>query len=141
MLPRPDGRRTPSALRLHIRRAWNYQVLGLGRVGKRRQRRAERERRGYPNPVHRAREYERALAGGRRTYQQVADRFAVTRSAVCQYLTIIKRLPADLVQAVEAETNPARRRALSMKRLVGIARLDSDEARRAAVAGLLGVGR
>jgi len=81
------------------------------------------------------------LAGGRRTYQQVADRFAVTRSAVCQYLTIIKRLPADLVQAVEAETNPARRRALSMKRLVGIARLDSDEARRAAVAGLLGVGR
>jgi predicted transcriptional regulator len=32
------------------------------------------------------------FADGRRTYQQVADRFGVTRAAVCQYLAIIKRL-------------------------------------------------
>jgi len=44
------------------------------------------------------------LAGGRRTYQQVADQFGLTRAAVCQYVTIVKRLPGDVVRAIEAET-------------------------------------
>lgn len=110
------------------------------RIGKRRQRRAELERRGWPNPVHRARVYERALAGGRRTYQQVADQFGVTRAAVCQYMTIIDRLPADLVDAVDAETDSTHVRGLSMKRLLRIARLSGDAAQRAAVADLLAHG-
>jgi hypothetical protein len=80
--------------------------------------------------------YERELASGLRTYQQVADRFGVTRAAVCQYLAIIKRLPTDLVRAIEVETNPDRLRALSLKRLVRIARLDTEEARRTAVAAV-----
>jgi DNA-binding transcriptional regulator YdaS (Cro superfamily) len=83
--------------------------------------------------VHRARLYERALEGGRRTYAEVAAKFGVTRAAVCQYLTIVRRLPADAVAAVEAEVAPARLPTLSMKRLVGIARLGTVEAQRAAL--------
>jgi ParB-like chromosome segregation protein Spo0J len=82
--------------------------------------------------------YERELDGGRRTYQEVADRFGVTRAAVSQYLAIVKRLPDDVVRAVEAETSPTRLRALSMKRLVRIARLSTEEARRAAVTAVFG---
>lgn len=107
-------------------------------MGKPHQNRAELKRRGYPNPVRRARTYERDLDGGRRTYQQVADRFRVTRAALCQYLSVVKRLPADVVDAVEAETNPVRLRALSMRRLVGIARLATVGARRSALVNLLG---
>jgi len=102
------------------------------------QRRAELERRGWPNAIHRAREYERELAGGRRTYQQVADQFGVTRAAVCQYMTIVKRLPDDVVRVIEEETSQGRLRVLSMKRLVGIARLHTKDARRTAVEAVLG---
>jgi hypothetical protein len=140
-LPNYDTRRTPLRLRLTIRRAWTYQVLGLERpIGRRRQRRADLDQRGWPNAVRQARAYEQDLADGRRTYQQVADRFGITRAAVCQYLAIIKRLPNDVVRAVEAETSPTRLRALSMKRLVEIARLDTEEAKRAALAALLDAG-
>ena len=84
---------------------------------------------------NRARVYVRALAGGRRTYEEVAADFGVTRAAVCQYLAIVRRrLPADVIAAAEGEGEPSRLRSLSMKRLVGIARLSTDEARREAVA-------
>jgi len=136
-LPRYDRWRTPNALRLRIRKAWDYRELGLERVGERRRRQTERARLGYPNPVHRARLFERALAGGRRTYEEVAAEFGVTRAAVCQYLAIINRLPADAVRAVDGERDPARLRSLSMKALVRVARMGTEEAREAALDALL----
>lgn len=136
-LPRYDRLRTPCALRLRFKKPWNYRALGLERVGKRRQRRIDREARGYPNPVHRARVFERALAGGRRTYKDVAAEFGMTRAAVCQYVAIVRRLPEDVVDAIAAEGEPSRLRLLSMKRLVGIARLGTDEARRGALVALM----
>jgi hypothetical protein len=84
--------------------------------------------------------YERELAGGRRTYQQVADRFGVTRAAVCQYMTIINRLPTELVEALEAQTGSTPVRGFSVKRLLRIARLSGDAAQRAAVADVLAGG-
>lgn len=141
LLPRYDARRTSQVLRLSIRRAWTYRGLGLDRrISKRRQRRAELDQRGWPNAVKQAREYQRELDGGRRTYQEIADRFGVTRAAICQYLAIIRHLPDEIVRAVEAETSPIRLRALSMKRLLGISRLDTEEAKRAAVSSVLGEG-
>ncbi len=40
------------------------------------------------------------------SYGKVARRYGVTREEVCHYLTLAKRLPADLVALVEAERNP-----------------------------------
>jgi hypothetical protein len=81
--------------------------------------------------------YERELGGGRRTYQQVADQSGITRAAICQYMTIINRLPADLIDALDAKTDSTQVRSLSMKKLLRIARLGDDAAQRAAVADLL----
>lgn len=120
-------------------KSWSYRLLGLERPPeRRRQRRAELAQQGWPNAVRKARAYERELDGGHRTYQQVAEGFGVTRATVCQYLTIIRRLPDDVLRVMESETRLSRVRAPSMKRLVQIARLDSEKERRAAIVALLG---
>jgi hypothetical protein len=63
----------------------------------------------------------------------------VTRAAVCQYLAIVKRLPAEAVRTLEAESDPARLRELSMKSLVRIARMSGDdETRWAALEAVFG---
>jgi len=48
----------------------------------------------------------------------------VTREEVCQYLTLRRRLPPDLVSAVEKEKQPAVLRRLSYRKLLAIARSD-----------------
>jgi hypothetical protein len=100
---------------------------------KRRDRRKARLARGYPNPIAKALQYEAARANGALTYAEVAARYGVTRASVCQYLILLQRLPAAFVAAVEAERDPLRLRALALKRLVRIARLQEPAARRAAL--------
>ncbi len=48
----------------------------------------------------------------------------MTREEVCQYLTLLRRLPEELVSAVEKETRPDALRTLSYRRLLAIARSD-----------------
>ncbi len=42
-----------------------------------------------------------------RSYGKVAKKFGVTAEEVCHYVTLVKRLPADLVVLVENERKPA----------------------------------
>ena len=48
----------------------------------------------------------------------------MTREEVCQYLTLLRRLPADLVSAVEKEKQPEVLRKLSYRKLLALARSD-----------------
>lgn len=100
-------------------------------MNQRRLRAARRLREGWPNPIPRARLYQQALPV-EGSYGKVAKKFGVTREEVCHYVTLVKRLPPDVVAAVEAETNPMRCRPLSLRALLGIARLDDAERQRAA---------
>jgi hypothetical protein len=66
----------------------------------------------------------------------VAAVFGVTRAAVCQYLVLLERLPSEVLARVEVESDPARLRDQSLRRLVRIARLRDPAARRAALSCL-----
>lgn len=119
---------TNQALRLRFVLPWTAAALGLERTSKRRRRRAERLARGYPNPIAKARVYEAALAGGG-SYAEAARRFGVTREEVCQYVALVRRLPAGFVREVEAERDPIALRGLSLRRLLSIARERDGRAR------------
>jgi hypothetical protein len=86
----------------------------------------------YPNPIAKARRYEQALAEEGASYRTVACSFGVTREEVCQYMTLLKRLPADIRKRVESEGEPIHRPSFSLRRLLEIARLHSDSAKRSA---------
>jgi len=45
----------------------------------------------------------------------VARAFGITAAGVCQHLTVLRRLPADLPDRVEAEKEPARLKAVSLR--------------------------
>ena len=119
---------TNQALRLRFVVAWTDAILGLVRFNKRQRGRAERLARAYPNPIVKARVYEAALAGGG-SYAEAARHFGVTREEVCQYVALVRRLPAEFVGEVEAERDPAVLRVLSMRRLLSIAREPDGRAR------------
>ncbi len=70
--------------------------------------------------------YEAALAEPGASYRTIAQRFGATREEVCQYMVVLKRLPAELRAVVEQETDPSRLRTLSLRRLLRIARLSSS---------------
>ncbi len=91
-------------------------------------RRQERLAKGYPIAISRARIYEAGVAEGA-SAAEVARRYGVTRAEVCQYLALVDRLPPDVVTAVEQERDPARLRLLSLRRLLGIARLPTPAKR------------
>jgi hypothetical protein len=82
-----------------------------------------------PNPVARARELQRALAV-EGSDADVARAFGVTRAGVCQYLTVLRRLPADLLDRVEAEQEPARLKEVSLRKLLGVAKIERAGDRR-----------
>jgi hypothetical protein len=93
--------------RLKMQIPWSFRVLGLDRPpGKRAVRRAAMLARGFPNPILKARKYEEAVARGVGSYRHVARTFGVTREEVCQYLTLLRSLPPELVRALENETRP-----------------------------------
>lgn len=119
-LPIHDSSRT-KGLTLSVVWPWTAEGIGWGRVNQRRLRAARRLREGWPNPIPRARLYQQALPV-EGSYGKVAKKFGVTREEVCHNVTLVKRLPPDVVAAVEAETNPMRCRPLSLRALLGIAR-------------------
>jgi hypothetical protein len=82
-----------------------------------------------PNPVVRAREFQAALER-HGTAAEVARAYCVTRASVCQYLTLLRRLPPDLLARVEFEQEPARLREMSLRNLMAIAKLDGVGDRR-----------
>ena len=124
MLPIYDNRRTNCAGRLHINIPWSFQALGLERGPSKRDRQHEAFLARTPNPILKARRYEAATAGGTRSYREVAQEFGVTREEVCQYLTLLRRLPANLVSAVEMERRPEILRTMSYRKLLALARSD-----------------
>jgi DNA-binding transcriptional regulator YdaS (Cro superfamily) len=89
-----------------------------------------------PNPVVRARELQRALAV-EGSDADVARAFGMTRAGVCQYLTLVRRLPAELLDQVEAETDPRCLRKLTLRRLLEAAAADDPERQRAKLEALL----
>ncbi len=109
--------------------------MGWDRVNQRRLRAAKRLEKGWPNPIPRARMYQRALKV-EGSYGKVAKRFGVTREEVCHYVTLVKRLPADLVQVVENERDPGRVRRRNLRALLRIARIESRGLQRRAFAAL-----
>jgi hypothetical protein len=102
---------------------WSFQLLGLERgPSKRALQRAAFLARYRPNPIARARQYEAALAGGTKSYRDVARDFGVTKAEVCQYIALIRRLPPDLLTKIECEERPEVLRAYSYRRLLAMAR-------------------
>jgi ParB-like chromosome segregation protein Spo0J len=77
-----------------------------------------------PNPILKARTYEAATARGTRSYREVAQEFGVTREEVCQYLTLLRRLPTEVVKSIEMETRPEVLRKMSYRKLLAMARSD-----------------
>jgi hypothetical protein len=128
-LPIHDSSRTNS-LTLSVVWRWTSEGMGWGRMNQRRLRAAERLERGWPNPIPRARLYQRALEV-EGSYGKVAKRFGVSREEVCHYVTLVKRLPAALVAVVEAERDPLRVRRFNLRALLRIARLGDSRQQRA----------
>lgn len=110
--------------------------MGWGRVNQRRLRAAKRLEQGWPNPIPRARMYQRALEV-EGSYGKVAKKFSVTRQEVCHYITVVKRLPADVVALVEKERDPLRVRRFNLRALLRIARLGNSRLQRTAVRRLV----
>jgi ParB-like chromosome segregation protein Spo0J len=107
---------------------WSFRTLGIENGPSKRALQHAAFLARMPNPILKARRYEAATAGGTRSYREVAQAFGVTREEVCQYLTLLRRLPADLVSAVEKEKRPEVLRKLSYRKLLAIAR--SEQASR-----------
>ncbi len=78
-----------------------------------------------PNPVVRARELQAALAQ-HGTAAEVARAYGVTRASVCQYLTLLRRLPAELLAEVEVEKDPVKLSKLTLRRLLKASRAKGE---------------
>lgn len=78
-------------------------------------------RKPLPNPVVRARELQAAL-GKHGTAAGVARACGVTRASVCQDLTLLRRLPAEVLEAVEVEKDPVEGRQVTLRRLLTASR-------------------
>jgi len=135
-LPTSDSSRTLTALRLKLVLPWTFSSLGLERTNKRRLRAQARLERGYPNPIHRARRYDEMIQRQGASYAEVAKQCGVTREEVCHYVTLVRRLPQEVISAVEGERDPRRLRAFSLRRLLKIARMPGEVVQRRAFADL-----
>jgi hypothetical protein len=60
----------------------------------------------------------------------VARAYGLTRSSVRQYLTLVRRLPADLLGQVEAVTDRDRLKRLSPRQLLAVAQVEGEGKRR-----------
>jgi hypothetical protein len=121
-LPIYDSRRTNCGARLQIQIPWSFRILGLEKGPSKRALQHAAFLARTPNPILKARRYEAATAGGTRSYREVALDFGVTREEVCQYLTLVKKLPAEFVASLANETRPDVLRRMSYRRLLAQAR-------------------
>jgi hypothetical protein len=79
--------------------------------------------------VVRARELRAALER-HGTAAGVARAFGITRASVCQYLTILRRLPPEVLAEVEGETDPATLKRFTLGRLLNLSTVSTVGARR-----------
>jgi hypothetical protein len=79
--------------------------------------------------VLRARELQKALER-HGTASGVARAHGLTRAGVSPYLTLLRRLPTDLLARVESEQEPVRLRATSLRKRMAIAKLEGVGDRR-----------
>jgi hypothetical protein len=70
----------------------------------------------------------------------VARAYGLTGASVCQYLTLVRRLPADLLDQVEAVTDRDRLKRLSLRQPLAVAQVEGEGMRRRQFAKLLGGG-
>lgn len=82
-----------------------------------------------PNPVVRARELQAALER-HRTAAGVARAFGITRASVCQYLTLLRRLPTEVLAQVEAEKDAAKLKGFTLRKLLDVAKVEGPAERR-----------
>ncbi len=107
---------------------WSWLLLGL-------EHESERHRRSLtppPNPIERARRYEKALNVPGASYATVGKQFGVSRIEVCHYVTVVRRLPVRALLVVERETDAGRLRALSLRRLLAISRMNTQKLKQSA---------
>jgi ParB-like chromosome segregation protein Spo0J len=97
---------------------WSFRILGLKKGPSKRALQHAAFLARTPNPILKARRYEAATAGGTRSYREVALDFGVTREEVCQYLALLKKLPAELVESLAPDVL----RRMSYRRLLAQAR-------------------
>ena len=74
------------------------------------------------------------------SYAVAAAHFGVTREEVCQYVTILRRLPVAIVGAVRRENAPKRLRQMSLRKLLRLARMGSVELQEATFERLFAAG-
>ena len=120
-LPKLDRSRTDRLLPMRVVVPWDRVALGLELPvlpGK-----------PLPNPVVRARELQGAL-GKHGTAAEVARAFGITRASVCQYLTILRRLPPEVLAQVELEKDQAKLKHVSLRRLLMSAKSNNAGGRR-----------
>lgn len=115
MLPKPDSSRTNLVMRLRV--PWAAGAMGWGRVNRRKIRSALFYQRGWPNPVPRARLYSAALKR-LGSYGKVAREFGVTREEVWQYVSLVHRLPPDVIARVAQVGDPMPDRRFSLRALL-----------------------
>ncbi len=102
---------------MRLRVPWAAAEIGWGRVNQRKIRPAAFHERGWPNPVRRARRYVAALER-LGSYGKVARWYGVTREEVWQYVSIVRRLPPDVIAEVESAGDPMPDRRFSLRRLL-----------------------
>jgi hypothetical protein len=117
-LPSLDSSRTDRILPLRVVVPWDRGALGLELPG-----------RPLPNTVVRARELQAALER-HGTVAGVARAYGVTKASVCQYLTLLRRLPPEVLAELKVETDPARRKQLKLRRLLEVAQVEGKGAQR-----------
>ena len=91
------------------------------------------------NAVARARELQRALEV-HGSEAEVARACGLTRAGVNQYLTLVRRLPADLLDQAEAVVERGRLKRISLRQLLATAQIEGEGKRRRQFAMLLGGG-
>jgi hypothetical protein len=106
---------------MRLRVPWAAADMGWGKVNQRKLRSALFRERGWPNPVRRARTYAAALKR-LGSYGKVAREYGVTREEVWQYVSIVRRLPANVLGVVERAGDPMPDRRYSLRQLLKVAK-------------------
>lgn len=126
-LRRSARRRTSVSIPMRFSVDWSRAILGLEKHETRPVRQKP-----LPNPVARARELQRALAV-EGSAADVARAFGMTRAGVSQYLSLVRRLPGDLLDQVEALVDRDRLQRLSLRQLLAVSRMEGEGKRRRAL--------
>ena len=71
------------------------------------------------------------------TYEKLAQELGCTRARICQYLTLLKRLPMESIRRIEHCTDPAVLQRITERRLRSITEIADAGLRRREIRDLL----